>query len=235
MDETKKVLIVDDEVELAEVLKDYLEIEGFNVTLASDGKEGFAEFLSADPNIVLLDIMLPKLDGTTLCKKIRENSNVPVIMLSARNGEMDKVVALGSGADDYVTKPFSPLELVARVKAQLRRFNELNDSNSPKGRCLKTNEITVGKLKLNKDTYCAYIGEEKVDFTTKEFDILYFLMNNENNVFSKDQIYENIWGMKSYGDITSVTVYIRRIREKLLKYNLDYIKTIWGVGYKLSV
>ena len=201
-----KVLIIDDEKELAEILRDYLEVEGYDVSVAYDGEEGLAEFISANPKIVLLDIMLPKIDGISLCKKIREKSDIPIIMLSAKSGDMDKVVALGIGADDYVTKPFSPVELVARVKANLRRYSNLNDSKIKK---IEVHEIKIGELKLNKDSYMAYVGEETLNFTTKEFEILYFLMENEDRIFTKEQIYESIWGFNKYGDITSVTVYIK--------------------------
>lgn len=225
------VLIVEDEKELGEILRDYLEIEGFEVYLSFDGEKGLAVFENVNPKIVLLDIMLPKIDGITLCKSIRKKSNVPIIMVSAKNGEMDKVLALEIGADDYVTKPFSPIELVARVKANLRRYEDgLNINNH-----LIKNQLSIGDLTLNKDSYSAYVNDKEITLTTKEFEVLYFLAENVNKVFSKNQIYDKVWGLNEYGDISSVTVYIKRLREKLAEYDLDYIKTIWGVGYKLSV
>lgn len=229
--EKTAVLIVEDEKELGEILRDYLEIEGFEVYLSFDGEKGLAVFENINPKIVLLDIMLPKIDGITLCKSIRKKSNVPIIMVSAKNGEMDKVLALEIGADDYVTKPFSPIELVARVKANLRRYEDgLNINNH-----LIKNQLSIGDLTLNKDSYSAYVNDKEITLTTKEFEVLYFLAENVNKVFSKNQIYDKVWGLNEYGDISSVTVYIKRLREKLAEYDLDYIKTIWGVGYKLSV
>lgn len=229
---SKTVLIIDDEEELADILKQYLEIEGLEAVTASNGEDGIKLFNECNPSIVILDIMLPKINGYDVCREIRKKSDIPIIMLSAKNGEMDKVVTLGIGADDYVTKPFSPMELVARVKANLRRY-EAGFKN--KNSASVNNEIKAGKLVLNKDSYTAYVDDSIIDFTTKEFELLYFLLSNINHVFSKEQIYENVWGFNEFGDIGCVTVYVKRIREKLSKYNLDYIKTIWGVGYKASV
>lgn len=225
-----QILIVEDEKELAEILGAYLEVEGFAPLLARDGEEGVRIFYEKKPSLVLLDIMLPKLDGIHVCKKIREESEVPIIMISAKSGEMDKVIALGIGADDYVTKPFSPLELVARVKAQLRRYDRTKDAVS-----LEQSEIKIGELNLNKSSYSATIRNNDIALTTKEFEILYLLAQNSNQVFSKEQIYQGVWGYGAYGDDNSVTVYINRIREKLNSNGLDYIKTVWGAGYKLSV
>ncbi|MDD5936588.1 MAG: response regulator transcription factor [Clostridiales bacterium] len=225
----KKILIIEDEKDLAKILGAYLEVEGFEAEIASDGQEGLKLFEEIKPSLVLLDIMLPKVDGIQVCKKIRESSDVPVIMISAKNGEMDKVIALGIGADDYVTKPFSPLELVARVKAQLRRYEKtmepLTDS---------LQELSLGRLRLNKTSYTVWIDEETVSFTTKEFDMLYYLASHENQVFTKEQIYQGVWGYSEIGEDNSVTVYINRLRDKLSKYQIDYIKTVWGVGYKMT-
>lgn len=223
------ILIVEDEKELAEILGAYLEVEGFSPLLARDGEEGLRMFYEKKPSLVLLDIMLPKLDGIHVCKKIREESEVPIIMISAKSGEMDKVIALGIGADDYVTKPFSPLELVARVKAQLRRYDRAKDS------ALEPLKIIIGELSLNKASYSAIVKNKSISLTTKEFDLLYLLAQNPNQVFSKEQIYQGVWGYGAYGDDNSVTVYINRIREKLNSHSLDYIKTVWGAGYKLSI
>lgn len=222
------VLIIEDEVELAEILGDYLEVEGYDVKIAFDGEKGLELFETCNPDMILLDIMLPKLDGMAVCKKIRAKSEIPILMLSAKSGEMDKVISLGIGADDYVTKPFSPLELVARVKAHLRRYQKSTPAIACEG-------LKIGKLVLNKESYTAKIGEEELELTTKEFEVLYFFASHLNQVFSKEQIYKNVWGMNEFGDISSVAVYIKRIREKLNLYQLDYIKTVWGVGYKLSV
>lgn len=226
----QKILIIEDEKELAEILAAYLEVEGFQAISANDGMDGLLAFDSENPQLVLLDIMLPRKDGISVCKEIREKSNVPIIMISAKSGEMDKVIALGIGADDYVTKPFSPLELVARVKANLRRYDQMADKGSS-----PSDTITVGELVLKKSSYTVEAKGDNLALTTKEFDILYYLAENQNRVFTKEQIYNGVWGYDSFGDDSSVTVYIKRLREKLGAFGLDYIKTVWGAGYKLSV
>ena len=226
----QKILIVEDEKELANILGAYLEVEGFCPIVAFDGAEGLSAFYKEQPCLILLDIMLPKIDGISVCKEIREKYDVPIIMISAKSGEMDKVIALGIGADDYVTKPFSPLELVARVKANIRRYELM----SSKINALKE-EIVIGELVLNKSSYSALATGEDLALTTKEFDILFYFATNPNRVFTKEQIYNGVWGYSKCGDDNSVTVYIKRLREKLDKHSLDYIKTVWGAGYKLSV
>ncbi len=226
----QKILIVEDEKELADILGAYLEVEGYMPIVRHDGMEGLAAFYKENPDLLLLDIMLPKRDGISVCKEIRESCDVPIIMISAKSGEMDKVIALGIGADDYVTKPFSPLELVARVKANLRRYEKMAN----RGISCKE-DIAVGELQLHKSSYTAYVKGNNLNLTTKEFDILYYLSVNPNQVFTKEQIYSGVWGYDRLGDDNSVTVYIKRLREKLNTYQLDYIKTIWGAGYKLSV
>jgi len=227
-----RVLIIEDEKELAEILGEYLDVEGYEVMLAFDGQKGLKYVEDFNPDLILLDIMLPIIDGMTLCKKVRETLDIPIIMLSAKSGEMDKVICLGIGADDYVTKPFSPLELVARVKAHLRRFDKTHNEKEMLGAGL---EVKAGRLTLSKESYTAKIDEVEVNFTTKEFMVLYFFASHNNQVFTKEQLYENIWGMNEYGDISSVAVYIKRIREKLKEYQIDYIKTVWGIGYKFSI
>lgn len=226
----QKILIIEDEKELAKILGAYLEVEGFVPFVSYDGAEGLSQFYKEKPGLVLLDIMLPIKDGISVCKEIREMSDVPIIMISAKSGEMDKVIALGIGADDYVTKPFSPLELVARVKANLRRYEQMSGKITA-----HKDEITIGELVLNKASYTAVIQGNDLALTTKEFEILYYFASNPNQVFSKEQIYNRVWGYSKYCDDNSVTVYIKRLREKLERYNLDYIKTVWGAGYKLSV
>lgn len=223
-----RILIVEDEVELAEILGEYLKIEGYETVIAHDGEGGMKQFLQTKPQLAILDIMLPKRNGIEVCKEIRKTSDIPIIMLSAKNGEMDKVISLGAGADDYVTKPFSPLELVARVKAQTRRYLSFLKQEKQEEKRVK-----AGRLTLDSGSYEAYIDETLLEFTTKEFEMLYFFATHLNQVFSKEQLYEQIWGMNEYGDISSVAVYIKRIRTKLEAYEVDYIKTIWGVGYKL--
>ncbi len=224
-----RVLIIEDEKELAEILGEYLEVEGYTVSLAHDGEAGLQRVEEFKPELVLLDLMLPKLDGMAICKRIREKLAIPIIILSAKSGEMDKVICLGIGADDYVTKPFSPLELVARVKAQLRRF-DLHKETKARGVGL-----SAGQLTLNKESYSLMVDGRAVELTTKEFEVLYYFASHCNHVFTKEQIYEAIWGNNEYGDISSVAVYIKRIREKLRAYDIDYIKTVWGAGYKFTI
>ena len=226
----QKILIIEDEKELADILGAYLEVEGFTPVIANDGAEGLAVFQTEQPSLVLLDIMLPVKDGICVCREIRKASNIPIIMISAKSGEMDKVIALGIGADDYVTKPYSPIELVARVKANLRRYEQM--SNNPG---VSKEEIRLGELVLNKTSYTATVREEDLALTTKEFEILYYFAQYPNQVFTKEQIYSGVWGYHNCSDDNSVTVYIKRLREKLNRYQLDYIKTIWGVGYKLAM
>lgn len=225
------VLIIEDERDLADIAAAYLKVEGIQTVIANDGAEGLAQFKRCQPSVVLLDIMLPKIDGIELCKEIREISNASVIMISAKNSEMDKVLALGIGADDYVTKPFSMIELVARVKTQIRRYKEIGSVAGDKD-AGKREAIETGALLLNKSSYEAQAFGQTLNLTTKEFDILYYLAQNPNLVLKKEQIYEAVWGYNEYGDDNSVTVYINRIRDKLEQFHLDYIKTVWGVGYK---
>lgn len=222
------ILIIEDERELAVILGEYLHMEGYDTVLAFDGEEGLKAFYECKPELVFLDIMLPKLDGIEVCKQIRQSSDTPILMLSAKSGELDKVISLGAGADDYVTKPFSPLELIARAKALLRRYHAYAKHQ-------EKSSMEVGALRLYKESYEAYSRDVKLDLTTKEFEVLLFFAEHINQVFTREQIYEQVWGMKEYGDISSVAVYIKRIRTKLEEYDLDYIKTVWGVGYKLVI
>lgn len=226
-----QILIVEDEVDLAKILGDYLRLEGFDPVIAHDGIAGMEQFAKTAPSLAILDIMLPKADGIEVCKKIRETSDIPIIMLSAKAGEMDKVVSLGAGADDYVTKPFSPLELVARVKAQMRRYGSFGTGKSDNG----MKEESVGRLLFRGEAYEAFVDEKQLQLTTREFEVLYFFATHQNQVFSKEQLYEQVWGSNEYGDISSVAVYIRRLRSKLEQYGIEYIKTIWGAGYKMVV
>lgn len=226
----QKILIIEDEKELAQILGAYLEVEGFEPLVMYDGDAGVTAFFREQPSLILLDIMLPKKDGISVCKEVREKSDVPIIMISAKSGEMDKVIALGIGADDYVTKPFSPLELVARVKANLRRYEQLTN----KGSTVK-DEIILGDLVLKKSSYTAIAKGATLSLTTKEFELLYYMSANPNQVFTKEQLYNGVWGYSKFGDDNSVTVYIKRLREKLYSYELDYIKTVWGAGYKITI
>lgn len=230
-----KILIIEDEEAIAELERDYLTISDFEVTIKTSGNEGLAEALTSDYDLIILDLMLPGIDGFEVCKTIREKKDIPILMVSAKKDDIDKVRGLGLGADDYMTKPFSPSELVARVKAHLARYERLVGSNAA---AKQANEIVeIRGLKIDKTARRVYVdGEEKI-FTTKEFDLLTFLAENPNRVYTKDELFREIWDMESIGDVATVTVHIKKIREKI-EYNTanpQYIETIWGVGYRFKV
>ena len=227
-----KILIVEDEVVIAELEKDYLELSGFDVVMQHTGDAGLKAALNEDFNLIILDLMLPNVDGFEICKKVREKKNTPIIMVSAKKEDIDKIRGLGLGADDYMTKPFSPSELVARVKAHLARYERLVGSG------VKANEIIeIRGIKIDKTARRVYVNGEEKAFTTKEFDLLTFLAENPNHVFTKEELFNKIWDMESIGDIATVTVHIKKIREKI-EFNTSkpqYIETIWGVGYRFKV
>ena len=228
----KRILIIEDEIAIAELEKDYLELSGFEVEVETTGDVGVERALKENFNLIILDLMLPNLDGFEIFKRIREEKNIPVIMVSAKKEDIDKIRGLGMGADDYITKPFSPSELVARVKAHLARYERLIGSGQ------KENEvIEIRGLKIDKTARRVFVnGEEKI-FTTKEFDLLTFLAENPNRVFTKEELFRKIWDMESIGDIATVTVHIKKIREKIETNTSkpQYIETIWGVGYRFKV
>lgn len=222
----EKILIIEDDEDLGNLLRDYLSIEGFKGIIVEDGVKGLEEGRSLEYALVILDIMLPKMDGITVCKKIRESSNVPIIILSAKNGEMDKILSLGVGADDYITKPFSPMELLARVKAQLRRASFLENKKSDE-------EVMIfGSLKIYSKRYRAEIDGEELELTTKEFQLLEYLCKNSGRVFSKEQLYDGVWGCSEFMDENTIAVYVKRLRNKLGDCGKNCLKTVWGVGYK---
>lgn len=227
-----KILIVEDEVSIAELEKDYLELSGFEVDMEHSGDTGLEKALKNDYNLIILDLMLPGIDGFEICRRIREQKNIPVLMVSVKKEDIDKIRGLGMGADDYITKPFSPSELVARVKAHLARYERLI------GSAAKSNEIIeIRGLKIDKTARRVYVNGEEKAFTTKEFDLLTFLAENPNHVFKKEELFNKIWDMESLGDIATVTVHIKKIREKI-EFNTSkpqYIETIWGVGYRFKV
>jgi DNA-binding response OmpR family regulator len=227
-----KILIVEDEVAIAELEKDYLELSGFEVEMENTGDAGAVRALNEDFDLVILDLMLPNMDGFEICRKIRASKNIPIIMVSAKKDDIDKIRGLGLGADDYMTKPFSPSELVARVKAHLARYERLI------GTGVKENEmIEIRGIKIDKIARRVYINDVEKNFTTKEFDLLTFLAENPNHVYTKDELFQEIWDMESIGDIATVTVHIKKIREKI-EFNTSkpqYIETIWGVGYRFKV
>ena len=227
-----KILIVEDESAIADLERDYLEINGFTVSIENDGARGLEAALTKDFDMIILDLMLPGVDGFEICKQIREKKNIPIIMVSAKKDDIDKVRGLGLGADDYMTKPFSPSELVARVKAHLTRYERLINSNQ------KQNDIVeIRGIKIDKTARRVLVDGEEKPFTTQEFDLLTFLAENPNHVFTKEELFREIWDMDSIGDIATVTVHIKKIREKI-EYDTakpQYIETIWGVGYRFKV
>ena len=229
-----KILIIEDEVAIADLEKDYLELSDFKVDICNTGDEGLKTALAGDYDLIILDLMLPGMDGFEVCKKIREEKNIPILMVSAKKDDIDKIRGLGLGADDYMTKPFSPSELVARVKAHLNRYETLVDKVPTKE---SENEmIEVGDLKIDKTARRVFVRGEERSLTSKEFDLLYFLAKNPNHVFPKEELFQQIWGVGPIGDIATVTVHIKKIREKIEvdTSNPEYIETIWGVGYRFK-
>lgn len=227
----KKILIIEDEVEIAELEKDYLELSEFEVEIEADGTEGLNKALTGSYDMIILDLMLPGTDGFEICKQVRDKSDIPILMVSARKDDIDKIRGLGLGADDYMTKPFSPSELVARVKAHLTRYERLL------GGTRENAVVEIRGIKIDKTARRVFINGEEKQFTTKEFDLLTFLASNPNRVFTKDELFRDIWDMDSIGDIATVTVHIKKIREKIEAdtSNPQYIETIWGVGYRFKV
>lgn len=227
-----RILIVEDEVAIADLEKDYLELSGFEVEVENDGMTGLARALAEDFDLFILDLMLPGTDGFEICKQIRERKNTPILMVSAKKDDIDKIRGLGLGADDYVTKPFSPSELVARVKAHLARYERLVGSN-----IVENGIIEIRGIKIDKTARRVWINGEEKQFTTKEFDLLTFLAENPNHVYTKEELFREIWDMESIGDIATVTVHIKKIREKVEMDTAkpQYIETIWGVGYRFKL
>ena len=227
-----RLLIVEDEEAIADLEKDYLELSGFEVEIANDGTEGLSKALTEEYDLFILDLMLPGVDGFEICKEIREKKNTPILMVSAKKDDIDKIRGLGLGADDYVTKPFSPSELVARVKAHLARYERLIGSNT-----VENDVIEIRGIKIDKTARRVWVNGEEKPFTTKEFDLLTFLAENPNHVFTKEELFREIWDMESIGDIATVTVHIKKIREKieLNTAKPQYIETIWGVGYRFKL
>ena len=227
-----KILIVEDEQAIAELEKDYLELSGFEVEVANDGKVGLEKSLTEDYDLIILDLMLPGVDGFEICRMVREEKNTPIIMVSAKKDDIDKIRGLGLGADDYMTKPFSPSELVARVKAHMARYERLVGSAVEENKV-----IEIRGIKIDTTARRVWINGEEKTFTTKEFDLLTFLASHPNHVYTKDELFSEIWDMESIGDIATVTVHIKKIREKI-EFDTSkpqYIETIWGVGYRFKV
>ena len=227
-----KILIIEDEVAIAELERDYLELSDFQVEIENNGDVGLKRALEEDFDMYILDLMLPGIDGFEICRRIREIKNTPILMVSAKKDDIDKIRGLGLGADDYITKPFSPSELVARVKAHLARYERLIGSS------VKENDvIEIRGIRIDKTARRVWVNDEEKQFTTKEYDLLTFLAEHPNHVFTKEDLFREIWDMESIGDIATVTVHIKKIREKV---EIDtakpqYIETIWGVGYRFKV
>ena len=227
-----RILIVEDEIDIADLEKDYLELSGFDVEIENDGEKGLERALKEEFDLFILDLMLPGVDGFEICRQIREQKNTPILMVSAKKDDIDKIRGLGLGADDYVTKPFSPSELVARVKAHLARYERLISSNMP-----QNDMVEIRGIKIDKTARRVWVNGEEKQFTTKEFDLLTFLAEHPNHVFTKEELFREIWDMESIGDIATVTVHIKKIREKIeMNTNTpQYIETIWGVGYRFKL
>ena len=227
------ILVVDDEKEIAELVEIYLVCDGYKVFKAYNAEEGLQILSQEEIHLVLLDVMMPGMNGLEMCRKIRESSNIPVIMLSAKSEDLDKIVGLTGGADDYVTKPFNPLELTARVKSQLRRYTQLNPNAGPN---YVNNEIHIRNMLINKDNHKVLIDDEDIKLTPIEFDILFLLASHPGKVFSTDEIFEKVWNEKVYEANNTVMVHIRRLRGKMKEDQREdkIITTVWGVGYKIE-
>ncbi|PEB51297.1 DNA-binding response regulator [Bacillus pseudomycoides] len=225
------ILLVEDDISIQEMVETYLTKEGFQITIASDGEEGVTKFLKGSFDLIILDIMMPKLDGLEVVRIIREKSAVPILMMSAKDTDVDKAIGLGLGADDYICKPFSMIELAARVKASIRRSTKYSATEQ------KEETIEIGNLKIDLINFTVQKKEKQLKLTLKEFEILKLFVKNQNRVFTKAQIYNLIWNEEYYGDDNVINVHMRRLREKIEDdpSNPEYIKTLWGIGYKLEV
>ncbi|TKJ89543.1 DNA-binding response regulator [Paenibacillus sp. CFBP13512] len=228
----RKILIIEDDEAIASIERDYLEINHFAVEIADNGITGAEQALSGQFDLILLDLMLPGEDGFSVCRRLREKLDIPILMVTAKQEDIDKIRGLGLGADDYIVKPFSPNELVARVKSNLAQYDRIKGKNdSP-----RSSHIEIGSFAINTQAHRAYLDGKELELKKKEFDLLYFLIMNANNVFSKDTLYERIWGFESIGDNATVAVHINRLREKTEEdpSNPRYIQTVWGVGYRFQ-
>ena len=228
-----KILIIEDDLSIAELENDYLQMSGFECDIATDGETGLNMAKAEDYALIIVDIMLPGRDGFSVCKEIRKEKDIPIIFLSAKSDDIDKVRGLGLGADDYMTKPFSPSELVARVKSHIQRYEKLISRGAEK----KKDIIVIRGLKIDKNAHRVYIDEEEVAMPVKEFELLLFLAENPNIVFSKERLFDRIWGMDAMGDVSTVTVHIQRIRDKIDRNQSGnkYIETVWGAGYRFRI
>lgn len=226
----KKILIIEDDAAIAAIERDYLEIDHFEVEIAADGTQGLEKALSGGFDLILLDLMLPGIDGFTVCRSLREKLDIPILMITARREDIDKIRGFGLGADDYIEKPFSPSVLAARVKAHLAQYDRLKQTSKPRP------EIGMGPIRINTDTHRVYVNEAEKELKNKEYELLLFLMLNADVVFSRETLYERIWGMDALGDNATVAVHINRLREKIEADpgNPRYIQTVWGAGYRFK-
>ena len=231
----KKILIIEDDTSIAEIERDFLEINGYAVTLKTDGIEAAEEALTGKYDLILLDLMLPGIDGYEICRRIRGKINIPLLMVTARIEDVDKVRGLGLGADDYISKPFSPTELVARVKANLAQYERLRNGNANNRKT--HDEIQAGPIRINLLTHRVYVNNAELDLKNREYELIVFLLSNPDIVFSKEHLYERIWGMNAIGDLKTVAVHINRLREKIESdpQNPVYIQTVWGAGYRFKI
>lgn len=227
----EKILIIEDDIDIAEIERDYLEIDHFEVEIVTDGKEGLKKALAGGFNLILLDLMLPGIDGFTICHKLRESLDIPILMVTARREDIDKIRGLGLGADDYIEKPFSPSVLVARVKSHLSQYARLKKT----GQTVPT-QINIGNIRINTGTHRVYVDDREVELKNKEYELLLFLVLNVDMVFNAETLYERIWGMDAMGDNATVAVHINRLREKIEAEpkNPRYIQTVWGAGYRFK-
>ncbi len=225
-EEGKKILIVEDEVSIAELERDYLEISGYEVEMAHTGQKGMTMIKNGDYDLIILDLMLPEMDGYSIIKAVRDDIDIPILMVTAKKEDIDKIRGLGLGADDFITKPFSPSELVARVKAHLTRYERLTNKGP------KKKEVTIRNMTIQLDARRVLVNNKEVNLTTKEYDILVFMAANPDQVFSKETILDRIWGLEAYVDTATVTVHIGKLRDKIPE---GFIETVWGAGYRFNV
>lgn len=228
----KRVLIIEDDISIAELEKDYLEINGFEVKIEHSGLSGMERAIKENFDLIILDLMLPEVDGFHICRTLRDEIDIPILMVTAKDESIDKIRGLGLGADDYITKPFSPNELVARVKSHIKRYDRLTKKQKDYQHIIEINGLYIDNYSRR-----VYINEKEIILASKEYDILYLLASNPNRVFSKQEIFERIWGLDSLGDLSTITVHIRKIREKIEpdSSNPKYIETLWGVGYRFKL
>jgi DNA-binding response OmpR family regulator len=225
-----RILIVEDDIAIATIIEEYLKFDGFSVFIASEGPAGLAQGMSGMFDLILLDVMLPGMDGFTICRKLRETLDIPILMVSARQEDIDKIKALGLGADDYIEKPFTPSVLIAKIKAHITRYERLKNTTK------RTARISMGGIIIDTDTHRVFLDDQEIELKNKEYELLLFFMLHPGTVFSRESLYEEIWGMDALGDNTTVAVHINRLREKIEKDppNFRYIQTVWGVGYRFS-